>query len=209
MPKVPTRDGIGRGDPGLVLEPRALRLLGTAEVEGCLDESGSAEREKLVHVRHGDKLAAAKLPRLVDRPDDELSRRVVRQDREAVLDELVENWPIASRSEPIPSSDPGRERPEREERPYERNLGRADGLDRRERRVRPGEDPDRVPLAGVEGREQVVERQSGASNRPNQRERSGSIGSSFSSFAFSSSSVALSRSCPFPVGMNGQNAPRL
>ena len=34
----------------------------------------------------------------------------------------------------------------------------------------------------------------------------GSIGSSFSSFAFSSSSSALSRSCPSPVGTNGQNA---
>ena len=51
--------------------------------------------------------------------------------------------------------------------------------------------------------------QSGASNSANQRERSCSIGSSFSSFAFSSSSSALSRSCSLPVGTNGQNAPRL
>ncbi len=51
--------------------------------------------------------------------------------------------------------------------------------------------------------------QIGASNSASQRVRSCSTGSSCSSFAFSSSSVALSRSWPSPVGMNGQNAPRL
>ena len=38
---------------------------------------------------------------------------------------------------------------------------------------------------------------------------SGSIGSSGSSFAFSSSSRALSRSCSLPVGMNGHHVPVL
>ena len=47
-----------------------------------------------------------------------------------------------------------------------------------------------------------------ASKSASQRVRSGSIGSSCSSFAFSSSSVALSR-FDLPVGTNGQNAPRL
>src|SRR6266536_1395849 len=50
--------------------------------------------------------------------------------------------------------------------------------------------------------------QSGALNSPNQRDRSCSIGSSFSSFAFNSSSSALSRSFS-PFGTNGQKAPRL
>ena len=51
--------------------------------------------------------------------------------------------------------------------------------------------------------------QSGASKRPNQRLRSCSTGSSRSSFALSSSSSALSRFWPSPVGTKGQNAPRL
>ncbi len=51
--------------------------------------------------------------------------------------------------------------------------------------------------------------QIGASKRPSQRVRSCSIGSSSSSFAFSSSSVALSRFWPCPVGTKGQKAPRL
>ncbi len=51
-------------------------------------------------------------------------------------------------------------------------------------------------------------RQTGASKSASQRVRSCSIGSSFSSFAFSSSSVALSRFLS-ASGTNGQNAPRL
>ena len=62
---------------------------------------------------------------------------------------------------------------------------------------------DRASLSGLDLA------RSGASKRASQRERSGSTGSSFSSFAFSSSSSALSRSLSSPVGMNGQNAPRL
>ena len=50
--------------------------------------------------------------------------------------------------------------------------------------------------------------QIGASNRANHLVRSCSTGSSFSSFAFSSSSRALSRSC-LPLGTNGQNVPVL
>src|SRR5436305_1144668 len=47
-----------------------------------------------------------------------------------------------------------------------------------------------------------------ASNKPNQRDKSCSIGSSGSSLAFSCSSSALSRSFS-PFGTNGQKAPRL
>ena len=52
-------------------------------------------------------------------------------------------------------------------------------------------------------------RQIGASNRASHLVRSGSTGSSFSSFAFSSSSCALSRSCFSPVGTNGHHVPVL
>ena len=52
-------------------------------------------------------------------------------------------------------------------------------------------------------------RQMGASNKANHRLRSGSTGSSGSSFALSSSSRALSRSCSLPDGTNGQNVPVL
>ena len=45
----------------------------------------------------------------------------------------------------------------------------------------------------------------GASYSASHFVRSGSIGSSFSSFALSSSSSALSRFWPSPVGTNGQN----
>ena len=96
----------------------------------------------------------------------------------------------------------------------ERRLRRRHRLRRRERALRRSAGANRMPLAVVELRKDVLDRDcgptyTGALKSANQRVRSCSIGSSLSSFAFSSSSSALSRSCDSPVGTNGQNAPRL
>ena len=69
--------------------------------------------------------------------------------------------------------------------------------------------PPRVGGHGLTARRSLASRQIGASNKASHLLRSGSIGSSGSSFAFSSSSCALSRSCFSPVGTNGHHVPVL
>ena len=108
----------------------------------------------------------------------------------------------------LPALEQGRLLGRRRRRPHRehRLLGRrAPVLTRHAHGPGPETRPQR-PCPGTRSQDGA---QMGASKRASQRVRSCSIGSSFSSFAFNSSSSELSRSLPSPVGTNGQYAPRL